>query len=348
VLLSTQIVPSVPVAARGADVGVQLAGLRGKDVVLVFVESYGRDAVENPQLAAPVDAVLDDGTRRLAAAGFASRSAFLTSPTLGGGSWLAHSSLLSGLWIDSQQRYQELVSTDRLTLTRAFHNAGWRTVAVMPGTTSYWAEEPFFGYDQFYDAYHLGYRGPRFSFIATMPDQYALSAFERLEHAVPHRPPLMAQIALVCSHAPFEPLPRLVGWDEVGDGSIFNSDVTGPSDPADVILTRDPAQVRADYRRSIAYSLSSLISYVQRYGDDNLVLVVVGDHQPAPVVTGEDTNRDVPISIVARDRSVLDRISGWGWREGLKPDGRAPVWRMDAFRDRFLTVFTPPPPAGLR
>lgn len=331
--------PAVPAPSQPAG---PLAALRGKDVVLVFVESYGRDAVQNPQLAAPVDAVLDDGTRRLDAAGFGSRSAFLTSPTLGAGSWLAHSTLLSGLWIDSQQRYQDLVSTHHPTLTRDFRAAGWRTVAVVPGTTSYWAEEPFFGYDQFYDAYHLGYRGPRFSFIATMPDQYALSAFERLEHAVSNRPPLMAQIVLVSSHAPFEPVPPLVGWGEVGDGSIFNPDVTRPNDPADIIFTRNPTQVRADYSRSIAYSLSSLISYVETYGDDNMVLIVLGDHQPAPVVTGDSPNRDVPITIVSRDRTVLDRVSGWGWQDGLRPDPQAPVWRMDTFRDRFLSTFTPP------
>src|SRR5439155_26055353 len=77
-----------------------LTGLRGKDVIVTFVESYGRSAVEDPQFATQVDAVLDAGTRRLDAAGFASRSAFLTSSTVGGGSWLAHSTLMSGLWIN--------------------------------------------------------------------------------------------------------------------------------------------------------------------------------------------------------------------------------------------------------
>jgi hypothetical protein len=103
---------------------------------------------------------------------------------------------------------------------------------------------------------------------------------------------------------------------------------------------RDPARIRAAYARSIAYSLNSLISYVKTYGDDNLVLVFLGDHQPA-VVTGTGASRDVPITIVARDPAVLDRISGWGWQDGLKPGPQAPVWRMDAFRDRFLTAFGP-------
>jgi hypothetical protein len=84
-----------------------------------------------------------------------------------------------------------------------------------------------------------------------------------------------------------------------------------------------------------------LISYVQRYGNKNLVLVVVGDEQPLPIVSGQVTSHNVPISIIAHDPSVLKRIKSWGWQSGLLPSPHAPVLRMDAFRDRFLTAFGP-------
>jgi hypothetical protein len=87
--------------------------------------------------------------------------------------------------------------------------------------------------------------------------------------------------------------------------------------------------------------VSNLVSFVETHGKDNLVLVFLGDHQPVPIITGERASRDVPITIVARDPAVLDRISGWGWSDGLKPSPQAPVWRMDTFRDRFLTAFGP-------
>jgi hypothetical protein len=73
------------------------------------------------------------------------------------------------------------------------------------------------------------------------------------------------------------------------------------------------------------------------------VLVVVGDHQPASVVPGSDASRDVPVTLLTRDAAVIDRISSWGWDDGMRPGRDAPVWRMDAFRDRFLTAFGPPP-----
>jgi hypothetical protein len=314
-----------------------LTALRGKDVVLAFVESYGRSAIEDPEFASQVGAVLDTGNRRLRAAGFESRSAFLTSPTAGGGSWLAHGTLLSGLWIDKQQRYDNLASSQRLTLTKAFHRAGWRTVGVMPGNDTGWPESASLGYDHVYDAQDMGYQGPKFSW-ASMPDQYTLLNFQRTERAIRDHQPVMAEITLVSSHAPWEPIPRLINWADVGDGSVFDG-MAAADDPPEVILTRKPGRVHADYRASIEYSLSSLISYVESYGDNDLVVIFLGDHQPSPIVTGYGVSRDVPITIVARDRAVLSRVSTWGWQPGLKPNSDAPVWRMDAFRDRFLTAF---------
>jgi hypothetical protein len=324
-------------AFRGTPGPQLLTGLRGKDVLLAFVESYGRSAVENPRFAPRVDAVLDQGTRDLRAAGYGARSAFLTSPTAGGGSWLAHGTLLSGVWIDNQRRYDSLVRTGRLTLSSAFERAGWRTVAVMPATTTAWPEASFYGYRQVYDRWHMGYRGPRFNW-GTPPDQYTLAEFQRTERARPGHAPVMAEIPLVTSHAPWAPTPSgLVDWNAVGDGTVFGPMAAAGDDPADV--WRSPSRVRTAYRNSIEYSLRALISYVRTYGGKNLVLIFLGDHQAAPVITGRNASRDVPITIVARDPAVLDRISGWGWQDGLRPDRHAPVLRMNAFRDRFLTAF---------
>ncbi|MFI5924779.1 sulfatase-like hydrolase/transferase [Micromonospora sp. NPDC051543] len=316
-----------------------LTGLRGKDVVLAFVESYGRDAVEDPELAPQVNGVLDAGSASLRAAGYGSRSGFLTSPTSGGGSWLAHDTLLSGLWTDNEQRHRSLLASDRLTLNGAFRRAGWQTVGVLPAATQPWPEKDFFSYDRYYDTEALGYRGPKFAY-APMPDQYTLSFFQRHVRADADRP-IMAEIPLISSHSPWTAVPRMIGWDAVGDGSVYHGDAGAKESGKD---DRDTGRVRAGYRQAIAYSLQSLISYVQTYGDDDLVLVFLGDHQPAPVVTGEGASRDVPITIVARDPKVLEQIAGWGWQDGLRPGPQAPVWPMDSFRDRFLTAFGPTTP----
>jgi hypothetical protein len=308
-------------------------------VIVVFIESYGRVAVEGSDFSPGVDAVLDAGTSRLRAAGFSSRSAFLTSPTFGAGSWLAHSSLQSGLWVNSQQRYDQLLDSDRLTLTEAFGRAGWRTVFDEPANTKDWPEgSAFYHFDQLYDSRNVGYRGPKFSY-ATMPDQYILAAFHRLELARTDRPPVMAEINLVSSHHPWTPLPHLVDWSQVGDGSVFDG-MPEQGESPDVAF-RDPDEVRSLYGQSVEYSLNSLISFVQTYPDPDLVLVMLGDHQPHSYVTGAEPGHDVPVSIIAHDPAVMNRISGWGWQQGLRPGPDAPVWRMNTFRDQFLTAYGP-------
>ncbi|MDQ1718102.1 MAG: hypothetical protein QOE89_2055 [Pseudonocardiales bacterium] len=324
---------------RGTSGNDLLTGLRGKDVMVAFVESYGRVAIQGSAFSPQVNSALDAGTEELHAAGFSSRSGWLTSPTFGGISWLAHSTLQSGLWIDNQQRYNQLVGGDRFTLSDAFKRAGWRTVADVPSNEKDWPEgSSFYHYDQIYDSRNVGYAGPKFSYAA-MPDQYTLSAFQRMELAKPNHVPVMAEIDLVSSHTPWAPLPRLIDWNKVGDGSVFdNMPAQGRSAAA---VWRDPSQVRAAYGQSIEYSLNTLISFVQHYHDKDLVLVVLGDHQPATIVSGQGASRDVPITIIAHDPATMDRISSWGWQDGMRPAPNAPVWPMDAFRDRFLRAFGP-------
>ena len=65
----------------------------------------------------------------------------------------------------------------------------------------------------------------------------------------------------------------------------------------------------------------------------------MGDHQPSTIVSGEDASHEVPVTIVARDRDVLDPITSLRWTAGLRPATDAPVWRMDQFRDRFLAAY---------
>jgi hypothetical protein len=327
-------------AFRNTPTNQLLTGLRGKDVLLVFVEAYGQLAVQGASFSPQVDAALAEGNTRLQSAGFSSRSGFLTSATYGGISWLAHSSLQSGLWVNSQLRYNQLMSAKRFTLAEGFKRAGWRTVDDVPSNDRAWPPgEQYYHYDKIYDRYQVGYHGPSFTY-ASMPDQYIFSALQRLELSKPHRKPLFAEVDTVSSHMPWNRIPQEIGWNQVGNGSIYNRT---PMDHETGSFWSNPPRVQAAYGRSIVYSLNTLTSFVQHYGNKNLVMIVLGDHQPLPIVSGQGSNHDVPISIISHDPSVLKRIGGWGWNQGLQPKRSAPVWPMSAFRDRFLTAFDSQP-----
>jgi hypothetical protein len=177
-----------------------------------------------------------------------------------------------------------------------------------------------------------------------MPDQYVLAALHRLELAKRHRPPLFAEVDLISSHTPWTRIPRLVPWDDVGDGSIFNRIPAEESTRA--ALFGDSKRARSAYGHSIEYTMSTIISFVQHFGDDKSVVVLLGDHQPATVVSGQGASHDVPISIIAHDPKVTDQTAEWHWQDGLRPSPEAPVWPMAAFRDRFLTAFGSSPASG--
>jgi phosphatidylglycerophosphate synthase len=333
-----------PLASTPADQ--LLTGLRGKDVVLAFVESYGKVAVQSSAFSQAVDAALASGSRRLQAAGFSARSAFMTSPTFGGISWLAHSAMQSGLWVNDAQRYDQLTASRRFTLSDAFQRAGWRTVDDVPSNDRPWAAgSTFYHFDKIYDRRDVGYHGPTFAY-ASMPDQYVLGALQRLELAKRHRRPVFAEVDLVSSHTPWTRIPRIIPWSQLGNGSIFKNVPTEETGNGSVrvnstwsfLQINGSASVQAAYGRSIQYTMNALISFVQHYRDPNLVLIALGDHQPWSVVSGDEPGHEVPISIIAHP-ALLRQISGWGWSEGLRPGPRAPVWPMSAFRDRFLTTF---------
>ena len=314
--------------ARKLPPGRLLKGLRGKDVLLVFVESYGQMAVQGTSFSPPIDQIVNAGTQQLQADGYSSRSGWLTSSTYGGGSWLAHGTLEAGVWANSPGRYSALIASKRLTLPALFQRAGWRTVADVPSTHGSWPEgKSFYHYEKIWDRENLGYHGPKYGF-SPMPDQYTFQALQKLELAKRNRPPIFSEIDTTSSHEPWTRIPPLIAWNGLGNGSIFDRlpiDRTGLTD------------TQQGYAQSIEYSLRTLYSFIERYGNKNTVLIVLGDHQPSRVI--EQANREVPITIIAHDPKVLRRLSGWGWTDGMLPGSTAPVWRMSAFRDRFLNAF---------
>ena len=125
----------------------QLPGLKGKDVYLVFIESYGTVALDDPAYRRLLDPALKDFASTVEGAGYTLLSSRLVSPVFGGGSWLAHGTLASGIKLD-QLANELLLERQRLTLPRYLAAAGYRTIEVMPGIKKPDPEAAFWGFDQ--------------------------------------------------------------------------------------------------------------------------------------------------------------------------------------------------------
>ncbi len=305
--------------------------LEGRDVKIVFVESYGRTSFENPLYVPTHSATIDGAEHALRQAGLSIRSGWLESPTSGGQSWLAHSTLASGLRIDGQTRYAAMLGSPRQSLYDLARAAGYRTVAVMPAITMSWPEAPVLGFEHALAANDMDYQGRPFNWI-TMPDQYTLARYPDL--LPPDTRPDFLQIALISSHAPWVPIPEMVPWDQVGDGTIFDQWATAGDPPS--VVWRDPDRVRDQYRRAIDYSLRLTFDYVARESETETLFIVLGDHAPAGFVSQIDSF-DVPIHIIGTPRA-LALFDHWGWTDGLAPAADLPSWPMEDFRDRFLSA----------
>ena len=313
-----------------------------RDVLIVFVESYGRASLDIPLYADLHRATLADGAARLAELGLTTRSGFVASPTRGGQSWLAHATFANGLWINDQPRYRAALVSGRETLFHIAARSGFRTAAVMPQITLPWPEADVMGFDTVLTAAGLGYRGLPFNWV-TMPDQFTLTALDRLlRSGQGDGRPLFAQVVLASSHAPWVPVPDLVPWGDVGDGRIFDA-MAMAGDPPDVVW-RDRDRVRAQYRLSIDYALRTVIDYAARHADDPPLIFVVGDHQAAGFVALDD-RPDVPVHVIG-PADLVDRVADWGWTRGMIPAPETSVVPMDRMRDRLLRAFSTAPSDG--
>jgi len=293
-----------------------LPGLAGRDVLLVFVESYGESSVFDPRFSEVTLPRLAAMEARLAEAGLVMATGLLDAPIRGGQSWLAHASTLSGLRIDNSLWYRLMLASERPTLVDDFRASGHRTLTVMPAITLAWPEGEAYGFDEIHAAADIDYAGPPLNWV-TMPDQFTLHHFEQRIRA-PAEAPLFAQVALISSHAPWTPiLPVLDDWGAVGDGSIFYQweDAGIPPDE----LWQDLERVREHYAHSVDYALEVSARWAADALGDEALLILLGDHQAAPLIIGDEAGFGVPVHVISADASLLAPFLARGFEPGMMP-----------------------------
>ncbi len=312
-----------------------LSRLGRSSVFFFMVESYGRTVFSNPNHSSRILPVIRDVEETLQAAGFEICSGFLAAPTSGGGSWLTHATLASGLRAGTQIRHDMILASDLTPLAEMFNRAGYRTVRAMPGTLWPWPEGEFYRYQRTVIAPEFGYRGPRFAW-ATMPDQFVLDWVWRNE-IQPASQPLFVEFILVGSHADFEvQAPYVHDWQQIGDGSLFQT--LAPRVLPGAWL--DPHRLSEAYSAAIIYEWRVLSEFIRtRLPADELV-IVMGDHQPPGPVADPDRSAAVPLHVISRSAEALARFIERGCTPGLIPDQPPPHRGIEAFYWDFLEDFS--------
>jgi len=308
-----------------------LAQLAGKDVILGFLESYGVSTLTDDRYQAMIDQSLESMAKELDSTGLTVATGRLQSPVQGGQSWLGHLSVLSGQWVHNQLAYETFLSSSYPTLIDDFRSTGHKTLAVMPAITKAWPEGRLLRYERIYDHDDMDYQGPAFNWV-TMPDQYTWRWFQTLREQTPE--PLFAELALISSHAPWVPiLPVIEDWDSIGTGQVFER--WKGAGEAPVSLWRDPDRVRDHYAQAITYTLTVASGFAARYVEENTLMIILGDHQPAPLITGDNASRDVIVHIISGDPALVTPfLSGElpGFQLGTRPDLQTKGASMSQFR----------------
>jgi hypothetical protein len=303
------------IAAQPPLPALNLNGWKPGDVFVIFFESYGALVFDDPRFAAPLADEFATLEQSLESVGWRVASARVESSTFGGGSWLAHASFLSGLRIADQGDYRDLLVSNRQTVVRRFADAGYRTIAVMPGLRYAWPEGQFYGFTEIYSAERLDYRGPAYGWWV-IPDQYSLYRIHRTELDPVHRPPLFLFFPTINSHAPFAPLPPYhLDWSDF-DAPARESAVSGSVELSERL---DGAALAPAYLQSIRYNLAMLGGYLRQYAPANALFLVLGDHQPPAVVGGREIPWQVPVHVFSRDPAMLEPFIAVGFHPGIVP-----------------------------
>lgn len=312
-----------------------LSRVDGADVFLLFLESYGAiswDRTEFASALAPIRARLEAD---IGETGRGVASGFVESTTFGGESWLAHISLLSGVEVRDQGTNVRLMAQERDTLVTVFGRHGYRTVAIMPGMLVGWPEGAYYGFDEIYDHDRLDYHGPPFGWW-DVNDQFALARVDAFEIGPQPRPPAFVFFTTITTHAPFVPTPPYQpDWARVLTSTPYDDEALDRAWSA----WPDWMNLGPSYLKSLDYAFATVGGYLRLRADRDLVMILVGDHQPPALVSGEGASWDVPVHVIATPGAVLDRlVRDHRFVEGLEPRHPA-VARMDTLLPVLLDAF---------
>jgi hypothetical protein len=312
-----------------------LAGLKQQDVYLVYIESYGTTVYDTPEFQAALREPLAQFEAALRGAGYSIASSRLASPTFGGGSWLAHATLASGVRLDDPILYSQLLGSGRKLLPAYFKEAGWRAVDIMPGIKQPSAEAArAWSFDREVYAAELDYRGPPFGWF-TIPDQFTIDRATTIRASLGPKPPVFAQIVLVSSHIPFSPVPPyLADWQDCGS---FSSVSAAAWD--EIYRQPDWTNLAPGYLRSLQYDFAVLGDWLANRLPGNALVILLGDHQPPARIGGVAREWTVPIHALSRDPELVAPFTAMGYVNGLTPSQSAPPQGMEKFLAGFLAAF---------
>ncbi len=303
------------------------------NVYLVFVEAYGSVVAVSPYTRDRFRSYVDSLAEQLRCEGILTATRYSRSPVIGGRSWLAFTSAMTGLWLEHHADYDRLLDYKGVYphLVAFFNAHGYATtrISTMKADKSIDSLIPLDRINRFFRFAHwlrwddIPYRGYPYNPFGGIPDQYSLEYyFEKVAQADP-RPDFLFFIT-TNSHAPwYLPPPVLTNWH------LLDTIRHSPHGSWWAL----PKGMMQRYYQSIAYQLGMLAQFAQTHlGPDDL-LIVVGDHQPPGIShTYELVDAHAtPVHVFSRRPALWKYLLDEGFTGGLyRGEDQRAMWRHDS------------------
>ncbi len=119
----------------------------------------------------------------------------------------------------------------------------------------------------------------------------------------------------------------------------FYRDHITPAEWSVILHPPDFSHLERAYLASIAYDFQTLGAFLARVPGNGLV-IILGDHQPPGIVSGETQPWTVPIHVLSRDPALLEPFRRAGYVDGALPPRVDKVKGMENFLGDFLAYFS--------
>ena len=289
------------------------------NVYLIFVESYGSVLYRQRYFRQTYVPLMQEWEKRLREDGWHMVTTLSESPTWGGGSWMAYTSAMFGLYVHKQPEYLALRQKYQVlpypNLGRYLHSQGYEYVWVTPIARSLTPKEQeenehFYGADRWVLFPDLNYQGPLYGWGPSPPDQYTLGYIGELLRTKTQ--PVFLFFLTQTTHFPWVPLPPVVDdWRQ-----LAHLDMKGGNLSKSEQRKMTYSQNRRNYLNAVEYDINMLGDFLLHLPDDNALVILIGDHQP-PAVSGYDDGYATPVHILSRNAAMLSGFEAYGFRPGL-------------------------------
>ncbi|MEM9549075.1 MAG: sulfatase-like hydrolase/transferase, partial [Bacteroidota bacterium] len=308
------------------------------NLYFLYVESYGSYFYKNNSGKEVSFEMLRDFEKDLTENGYKCVSAFSESTTIGGQSWLTYSSMLFGYRIDNNTLFENHLNDENFRKSKGllqllksvgYHNYNLNPINPIAGLhVPYEEMRAMYAIDTWFLADDIDYVGDQYGFGQCAPDQYSLNkAMEMIQRD--RQSPYTLFYLTKNSHSPFISPPFVANWKDLNKSGEKQLHVHKG-------FLKNPRF--EDYQNAIKYEFDTISQFIEDYGKQEDIFIVVGDHQPPILANKEQHGLTTPVHIISRNDKFLLEFHKYGFTKSLI-EAKDPTIKHEAFYSIFLNAF---------